>query len=196
MVPPWIEFMPLLKIKLWRLQLKFFFLILENIYTAPPTQRPRLPWWLSGKESTCCCRRHRFDSWVGKIFWRRKLQPNSVFLPGKFHGEKRLAGYSSWDHKGVGHNLVTAAAAKSLQSCLTLCDSIDGSPPGSPSPGFSRQEHWSGLPFPSPKHESEKWKRSRSVVSDSVTKQQQIHRPVIGDIQILYVKHCFKQYIN
>ena len=33
--------------------------------------------------------------------------------------------------------------------------------------GFSRQEHWSGLPFPSPMHESEKWKGSRSVVSDS-----------------------------
>ena len=36
-----------------------------------------------------------------------------------------------------------------------------------PSPGFSRQEHWSGLPFPSPMHESEKWKGSRSAVSDS-----------------------------
>ena len=36
-----------------------------------------------------------------------------------------------------------------------------------PSLGFSRQEHWSGLPFPSPMHESEKRKRSRSVVSDS-----------------------------
>ena len=35
-----------------------------------------------------------------------------------------------------------------------------------PSLGFSRQEHWSGLPFPSPVHESEKWKGSRSVVSD------------------------------
>ena len=32
--------------------------------------------------------------------------------------------------------------------------------------GFSRQEHWSGLPFPSPMHESEKWKWSRSVVSN------------------------------
>ena len=48
------------------------------------------------------------------------------------------------------------AAAKLLQSCLTLCDPIEGSPPGSPSLGFSRQEHWSGLPFPSPMHESEK----------------------------------------
>ena len=37
-----------------------------------------------------------------------------------------------------------------------------------PSLGFSRQEHWSGLPFPSPMHESEKWKSSRSVMSDSL----------------------------
>ena len=36
----------------------------------------------------------------------------------------------------------------------------------SPSLGFPRQEHWSGLPFPSPMHESEKWKWSRSVASD------------------------------
>ena len=62
----------------------------------------------------------------------------------------------------VGHDLVSeqkataAAAAKSLQSCPTLCDPIDGSPQALPSLGFSRQEHWSGLPFPSPMHESEK----------------------------------------
>ena len=37
-----------------------------------------------------------------------------------------------------------------------------------PSLGFSRQEYWSGLPFPSPMHESEKWKWSRSVMSDSL----------------------------
>ena len=43
-----------------------------------------------------------------------------------------------------------AAAAKSLQSCLTLCNPMDGSPPGSPSLGFSRQEYWSGLPCPPP----------------------------------------------
>ena len=36
-----------------------------------------------------------------------------------------------------------------------------------PSLGFSRQEHWSGLPFPSPMHESEKWKWSRSIMSNS-----------------------------
>ena len=36
-----------------------------------------------------------------------------------------------------------------------------------PSPGFSRQERWSVLPFPSPMHESEKWKWNLSVVSNS-----------------------------
>ena len=45
----------------------------------------------------------------------------------------------------------------SLQSCPTLCDPVDGSPTGRPilSLGFLGQEHWSGLPFPSPMHESE-----------------------------------------
>ena len=49
-----------------------------------------------------------------------------------------------------------AAAAKSLQSCPTLCDPIDAARQALPSLGFSRQEHWSGLPFPSPVHESGK----------------------------------------
>ena len=69
--------------------------------------------------------------------------------------------------KEVSELAAAATAAKSLQSYPTLCEPMDGSPPGSPSLGFSRQEHWSGLPFPSPMQESEKWKLSRSVVSDS-----------------------------
>ena len=36
------------------------------------------------------------------------------------------------------------------QSCLTLCDPMDFSQPGSSVHGVSRQEHWNGLPFPSP----------------------------------------------
>ena len=53
--------------------------------------------------------------------------------------------------------MVTAAAtAKSFKSCPTLCDPIDSSPPGSPIPAILRQEHRSGLSFPSPMHESEK----------------------------------------
>ena len=50
-----------------------------------------------------------------------------------------------------------AAAAKSLQSCPTLCDPIDGSPPGAPVPGILQARTLcSELPFPSPMHESEK----------------------------------------
>ena len=52
------------------------------------------------------------------------------------------------------------------QSWPTLGDPIDGSPQAPLSLRFSRQGYWSGLPFPSPMHESEKWKWSRSVVSD------------------------------
>ena len=43
-----------------------------------------------------------------------------------------------------------AAAAKLLQPCPTLCDPMDSSPPGSSVHGISRQEYWSGLPFPPP----------------------------------------------
>ena len=116
----------------------------------------------------------------------------------------------SWDWS----TNICIATAKSFQSCLTLGDPIDDSPPGSPVPeilqartlewvaisfsnawkwkvkvkllsrvwpsatpwttayqappsmGFSRQEYWSGVPLPSPMHESEKWKWSCSVVSD------------------------------
>ena len=35
-----------------------------------------------------------FDLWVGKILWRRESQSTPVFLPGEFHGQRSLAGYS------------------------------------------------------------------------------------------------------
>ena len=56
-----------------------------------------------------------------------------------------------------------AAAAKSLQSCLTLCDPIDGSPPGSLIPGVlqARTLEWVAISF------SHAWKWSCSVGSDS-----------------------------
>ena len=56
-----------------------------------------------------------------------------------------------------------SAAAKSLQSCLTVCNPINGSPPGSPIPGILQARHWSGLPFPSPVHE----RKSESEVFQS-----------------------------
>ena len=52
--------------------------------------------------------------------------------------------------KLVSYMHTYAAAAKSLQSCPTLCDPIDSRTLGSSVPGFSRQEYRSGMPFPSP----------------------------------------------
>ena len=121
-------------------------------------------------------------SLVGKLPWSREgnqLQCSGLENP----------------RDGGAWATVPVAAAKSMQSCLTLCDPTEGSPPdssvpgilqarilewaavsfpmhacmlsqfsrvrlcatlwttaheGPPSTGFSRQEYWSGLPFPSP----------------------------------------------
>ena len=43
--------------------------------------------------------RHGFNPWVGKILWRRKWPPIPVFLPGNFHGQRSVVGYSQWIHK-------------------------------------------------------------------------------------------------
>ena len=82
------------------------------------------------------------SSWINPLF-------SYIFLPQALHCIFRDT---------------VAAAAKSLQSCPTLCDPIDGSPSGSPSLGFSRQEHWSGLPCPSPTQESKVKVKSLSRV--------------------------------
>ena len=64
--------------------------------------------WLSGKESTCQCRRrkrHGFSHWVWKIPWSRKWQPTSIF-PGKFYGQRSLASYKSIELQRVGRDWV------------------------------------------------------------------------------------------
>ena len=57
-----------------------------------------------GKEPTCQCRRHKrcgFDPRVRKIPWNRKWQPTPVFLPGKFPGQRSLAGYVGSQRVGL-----------------------------------------------------------------------------------------------
>ena len=58
-----------------------------------------MPRWCSSEEFTCQHRRHQFDPWVRKIPWKRKWEPTLVFLPGKSHGQSKLAGYSPWGCK-------------------------------------------------------------------------------------------------
>ena len=67
----------------------------------------RLPCWLSSKEFICQCRRPGLDPWVRKSPWRRTWQPIPLFLPGKYHGQRSLAGYSPCGHKRVRHNWAT-----------------------------------------------------------------------------------------
>ena len=50
----------------------------------------------------------------------------------------------------LSYLILACVHAQSLQSCLTLCNPMDCSLPGSLSVGFSRQEYWNGSPFPSP----------------------------------------------
>ena len=54
------------------------------------------------------------------------------------------------------HAAAAAAAAKLLQSCPTLCDPIDGSPPGSLVPGILQARTLEWVAIPSPMQESEK----------------------------------------
>ena len=110
--------------------------------------------------------------------WRRKWQPTLVFLPGKSHEQRSLAGYSPRGHKRVRHTLqIAAAAAKSLQSCPTLCDPIDGSPPGSPVPGIlqARTLEWVAISFSS----AWKWK----VKVKSFSRVQRFATPWISAYQ-------------
>ena len=83
---------------------------LNNLWVS----EPGLPWWLSGKESVCWCRRCRrlrFSPWVGKVPWRRVWQPTPLFLPGESLGQRSLAGNSPWNCR-VRHNLATELQAQ------------------------------------------------------------------------------------
>ena len=98
----------------------------------------------------------------------RKEHTFKIFAYINFRTQKQyLCCFKESKHLKVFHQV--AAAAKSLQSCPTLCNPIDGSALGSAVPGILQARILDGLPFPSPMHESEKWKWSRSVVPDSAT---------------------------
>ena len=90
----------------WLLNNRFKFRLQEQV--SPPNIKKShpnsniLPWWHSGKETAC----NRFDPWVRKIPWRRKWQPTPVFLPGKSHGQRSLAGYCLWSCR-VGDDRMT-----------------------------------------------------------------------------------------
>ena len=74
---------------------------------------------------------------------QKGMATTPVFLPAEFHGQRSPAGYS----------LLLLSHFSCVQLCVTPETAAHQAPP---SLGFSRQEHWSGLPLPSPMQESEK----------------------------------------
>ena len=91
--------------------------------------------------------------WVIKIFLYSSVYSCHLFLISSvtlycfFYCAHLCMKYS----RGISNFLeeISAATAKSLQSCLTLCDPIDGSPPGSPVPGIlqARTLEWVAISF-------------------------------------------------
>ena len=67
--------------------------------------------------------KQELNLWIWKIPWWRKWQPIPVFLPGKFHWQRNLAGYSLWGHKRVRQNLATKTKTTvvELQCCASFC---------------------------------------------------------------------------
>ena len=134
------------------------------------------PGGASGKELACQCRGCKklgFNPWVEKIPWSRAWQPTPVFLPGEFHGQRSLAGYSPWSCKELdlteqlalsvvrlSHHSPPHSLLPFLHSCMCMLSSFScvrlfatqwTVPHQVPlSMEFSRQEYWSRLPFPLP----------------------------------------------
>ena len=128
-----------------------------------------LPWWLRWWRTCLQCRRPRFNPWVRKISWRREWLPTPVFLPGEFHGERRLVRCNPWDNKELDttEQQILSHFHKCVYIlflyvcvCLGVCYllrhvwlfvtqwTIAFQAPLSMR--FSRQEYWSGFPFHSP----------------------------------------------
>ena len=97
------------------------------------------------------------ETWVWSLGWEDLLEEevatHSRILTWKIPQTKEPGGLQSVGLQRVRHDWVTwehaAAAAKSLQSCLTLCHPRDGSLPGSSVPGIlqARTPEWVALSF-------------------------------------------------
>ena len=80
------------------------------LYLSNSKEAPGLPQWLSGKESTCQCRR-----WVQSLGQEDPLENAPVFLPGKSREQRSLVGYSPWGCKRAGYDLMTINKQQQLK---------------------------------------------------------------------------------
>ena len=61
------------------------------------------------------------DLILGKIPWSRKWPPAPVFLPGKFHGQRILAGYNTWSHQEMDRAELLNIHTYNYDLTLSLC---------------------------------------------------------------------------
>ena len=107
-------------------------------FQPSPKLTQGFPGGSSGKEPTCQCRRPNrqgFYPWIGKIPWKRVRQPTPVFLPGESHEQfSTQQAYISSIQSLSRVRLFVTPWVVACQAPLSM--------------GFSRQEYWSGLPYP------------------------------------------------
>ena len=72
---------------------------LKSKLSSPLILSHGLPWWLSGKESACQCRRRRFDPSVDKMPWRRKMAIYCSILAWEIPWTEEPGGLQSMDSK-------------------------------------------------------------------------------------------------
>ena len=77
----------------------------------------------SSKEFACQCRTHGFDSWVGKIPWKRKWKLIPIFLAGKSHQQRSQADNSPW----VTKSWTWLSDWKTTSWDSSMCQSLTGS---------------------------------------------------------------------
>jgi len=119
----------------------------------------------------------RAGKWAQQVSARQRINQREREKERMTRGPKSLVERGYFISRNVGLYIFCKMITQPLQSllllsrfnCVRLCATPEtAAHQAPPSLGFSRQEHWSGLPFPSPMQESEKWKWSRSVMSDSL----------------------------
>ena len=140
--------------------------------------------WFKNPETLCFRVKLRLHPTVPFFFLpsspKEKRGTFSNFLPYYWYCCKiteRVNFHSFQGYRYISHSLGYLVLQSTLWALLLLlshfsrvqlCTTPETGAHQAPlSLGFSRQEHWNGLPFPSPMHKSEKWKWSRSVVFNS-----------------------------
>ena len=69
-------------------------MLISRLFFRPSSGFSGLPWWFSGKDSTCQCRRLRFDLWIEKIHLKKEMATHPSILAWRIHEQRSLVGYS------------------------------------------------------------------------------------------------------